>query len=261
MRRTTLPAPLTILGYRKDGRPIRVIAGGAEDGGQGGDGGNGGAAGGSSDQSGQGGAQTGAQGGNQNGNQNGNQQGTPFDHITDIGELRALAARQQHDLANQGSKSREQARAAAAEEARVKLTQDIAKALGLADDKAADPATLQRQIAELQSANLERDRELAIYRAALAPGLNVDAGRLLDSRSFMRAMSDVDPNADGAAEAITDRIKRAVSSDPSLQLRQVSGGGSVGHAGGAGDHTKPDLSKLHGDQLIEAAYAANAASK
>jgi hypothetical protein len=257
MRRTTLPAPLTILGYRKDGRPIRVIAGGAEDGGQGGDGGNGGAAGGSADQSGQAGGQTAAQGGNQNGNQ----QGTPFDHITDIGELRALAARQQHDLANQGSKSREQARAAAAEEARQKLTQDIAKALGLADDKDADPATLQRQIAELKSENLDRDRELAIYRAALGPGMNVDAGKLLDSRSFMRAMSDVDPKADGAAEAIADRIKKAVSSDPSLQLRHVSGGGSVGHPGGAGDRTNPDLSTLHGDQLIEAAYAANAAQK
>jgi hypothetical protein len=260
MRRTTLPAPLTILGYRKDGRPIRVIAGGAEDGGQGGDGGNGGAAGGSADQNGQGSGQTAAQGSNQNGNQNGNQQGTPFDHITDIGELRALAARQQHDLANQGSKSREQARAAAAEEARQKLTQDIAKALGLTND-AKDPAELERQIARMTADQLEKDRELTIVRAALAPGMNVDVTRLLDSRSFMRSMSDVDPNADGAAEAITDRIKKAVSSDPSLQLRHVSGGGSVGHAGGAGDHTKPDLSKLHGDQLIEAAYAANAAQK
>jgi hypothetical protein len=256
MRRTTLPAPLTILGYRKDGRPIRVIAGGAEDGGQGGDGGNGAATGGSADQNGQASGQTAAQ----SGNQNGNQQGTPFDHITDIGELRALAARQQHDLANQGSKSREQARAAAAEEARQKLTQDIAKALGLTND-AKDPAELERQIARMTADQLEKDRELTIVRAALAPGMNVDVTRLLDSRSFMRAMSDVDPNADGAAEAITDRIKKAVSSDPSLQLRQVSGGGSVGHAGGAGDHTKPDLSKLHGDQLIEAAYAANAAQK
>jgi hypothetical protein len=87
--------------------------------------------------------------------------------------------------------------------------------------------------------------------------MNVDVHRLLDSRSIMRSMNDVDPNADDAAAAITERIKRAVSSDPSLQLRQVSGGGSVGHAGGAGDHKDPDLSKLHGDQLIEAAYAAN----
>lgn len=239
----------TILGYRKDGRPIFPIMGGAEDGGdQGGAGGDGGQGG-----SGGTGEKDGAQGGD-----TGSSAGA-FDHITDPAELRAVIARLTREAGDQRTKSRDQVKAQAADEARKEMTQSIAKALGLAPDEKADPAELQRQIATLTTQNQERDRELAIYRAALAPTMNVDAGRLLDSRAFMRSVADIDPNAGDADEKIREKISAAVSSDASLKSVRVNGGGSVGHAGGAGDHNNPDLSKLHGPALLAGAYAQNAA--
>lgn len=239
-------ASLAILGYRKDGRPIYEIRGGADDG-QGGDGGGG------QDDAGDKGAAAGAAGG-QSGDQQ--QAAGPFDHITDPAELRALAVRLTNEAAQSRTKSRDQVKTQAAADATKELTDKIAEALGL-KGKAENPDDLKRQIAGLQAANLDRDRELSIYRAALAPGMNVDAGRLLDSRSFMQSLRDIDPNGDDAAAKITEKINAAVSSDPSLKTVRVNGGGSVGHAGGAGDHTTPDLSKMHGTALMEAAYAAS----
>lgn len=242
MRRSTVPAYLT---------QLRMVEGEGGGGDQGGGGGNaGGTTGGAGND----------QGGENKGDQGGENKGgaaTPFDHITDPTELRAIAARLQREAGDNRTKSRDQVKTQAAQDAKAELTAAIGKALGLTTD-AKDPAELERQVKSLTDANLERDRELMIYRAALAPGMDVNVGRLLDSRSFMRTMADVDPGKDDAVALITDRIKSAVSSDSSLKSGRVAaGGGSVGHAGGAGDHHQTDLSKLHGETLLSAAYAQN----
>lgn len=244
-----------IIGYRKNGRPIHLIQGGSAPDPAGG---NPGGTGTGNDPSGTGADPGGNAGGTGAPGGSTPPSGTPgpYDGITDPVELRAIANRLQAEAAQAGGKSREQARAQAAAAAQQETLQKVAEALGLAPHANADPAELQRSIAQLTEQTQEKDRELAIYRAALAPGMNVNVGRLTDSRAFIRSMKDVDPNADDATAVITQKIRDALTSDPSLQAVQVRGGGSLEHSGGAGDPNKPDLSKLHGQDLMAGAYAA-----
>lgn len=182
-----------------------------------------------------------------------------YAHLTDVTALQALAERLDREAAESGSKSRDNARKTAAAEAEQRVRDEVAKALGLTP-ASADPAAMASEIQQLRSANLERDRELAVYRAALKPGAGVDVGRLTDSRSFMRAVEQqiTDPNADDTPAKLAALIRDAVASDQSLRVRQASPGGTVEHPGGAGDRGNPDLSKLHGADAMAAAYAQNA---
>jgi hypothetical protein len=223
---------------------------GAED--AGGDGGTGAGAGGDTggDQGGAGAGQTGAQGA-------GAGAGATGINTDDPTELKAIIAGLQKEAASAGGKSRDAARAAAAADAQKELTAKITAALGITPDEKADPAKLTQQIEALTAANTERDRELAIYRTALAPGMGVDVGRLLDSRSFMRAVSSIDPASDTAETDIKAKITDALTSDQTLRARAGgAAGGSLEHPGGAGDQRNPDLSKLHGQDLMAGAYAA-----
>jgi hypothetical protein len=127
----------------------------------------------------------------------------------------------------------------------------------LKSDKA-DPAALEAELGQYKTKATELEREVMVFRAATAPGVGVDVGRLTDSRSFMARVASIDPSSDTAATEITAAIKAAVTSDQSLRARQGAAGGSVEHSGGAGDNTNPDLSKLHGSAAMAGAYAANA---
>ena len=113
------------------------------------------------------------------------------------------------------------------------------------------------EIQQLRAQNTARDRELLVYRAALAPGMGVDVGRLTDSRSFMSKVDAIDPNDTDAPTKITQLIRTQLSSDQSLRAASARGA-SVEHSGGAGDNHSPDLSKSHGADLLAGAYAANA---
>ena len=179
-----------------------------------------------------------------------------YAHLTDVAALQALAERLDNDAATAGHRARETARSKAAADAKREAQQEIAKLLGLTTDDQ-DPAKLQSEVQQLRAQNIARDRELAVYRAALAPGMGVDVGRLTDSRSFMAQVDAIDPGADDAPAKITTLIKSALSSDPSLKSAQVRGA-SLEHSGGAGDQHTPDLSKLHGADALAGAYAANA---
>lgn len=254
MRSTIIGSP-TIIGTRKDGRPIYLIQG-AEDGGDKGAGGDGSgtAGGGSGSGSGDGGTGDGTDGG---GDKSGDQ-GTAgkYDHITDVAALRKLIEQRETEAAAAGGKARDTARARAAAEAKAQATADIAKLLGLTpDDK--DPAKLESEVQQLRTQNIARDRELLVYRQALAPNMGVNVSRLTDSRSFMAQVDAIDPTADDAPARITALIKAAVTSDQSLRAAQVRGG-SVDHGQGPGDNHSPDLSKSHGADLLAGAYAANA---
>ena len=254
--------PGTIIGYRADGRPIRLFGGGSGDeGGTGGDTGAG--AGGDGQQGGQGSeggtGGTGAEGQQQ---RTEGQQGGKYAHITDPAELRALAERLDREAAGADGKARDNARAKAAQEAAQQVRDEVAKALGLTTDKA-DPAQLQSEMAQLRATNMERDRELAVYRAALKPGTGVDVGRLTDSRSFMDAVkrSITDPTR----RRHTDEARRAHQAGGSIRSVTQSAPGGAGwqveHPGGAGDHGNPDTSKLQGTDLLAAGYARNATNR
>ncbi|NUO36443.1 MAG: hypothetical protein HOQ27_15440 [Dermatophilaceae bacterium] len=88
----------------------------------------------------------------------------------------------------------------------------LAKALGLkSDDTPPDPAKLTEQLTAEQTRAREAAVQLAVYRNASEHGANPDA--LLDSASFLRAVTDVDPTD---AKAVGEAIKAAVEANPRL---------------------------------------------
>ncbi|MFD8546800.1 hypothetical protein [Streptomyces sp. NPDC059649] len=91
-----------------------------------------------------------------------------------------------------------------------------------------DPATLAAAIADRDkqlgqaAADLRAARvELAAYKAAGEQGARAD--RLLNSRSFLSALSELDPDDAKFGERLGDAIKSAVEADPDLYRAAASG--------------------------------------
>lgn len=118
--------------------------------------------------------------------------------------------------------------------------QAVLNALGLAKDEHADPAkeaeTWRQQVAE-------RDRQLAVLRNAPT---QVDAQALLDSRSFLTTLEDIDPNDQAA---VTATITGFVDSHPRFSRTP-----STTH--GARDLAQPTNSSTSSDPLAAALTAA-----
>lgn len=92
----------------------------------------------------------------------------------------------------------------------------------------------------LAQANTELKRENALLRLAPAAGGEYDL--LVDSRSFMESIKDIDPTD---TTALSDKIKAAVQSNPAL--RNKSQGGtrkSGGDLGGGSDEKKMTLEQF-----------------
>jgi hypothetical protein len=114
-------------------------------------------------------------------------------------------------LRRENGNTRTAAKQKAAEEARQELAQTIGKALGLVEDEAADPARLAEQVANSTAEARQARLELAVYRAA---GLaSVDAAALLDSRTFLEKVADIDLADHLAMQAA---IGDAVTANPAL---------------------------------------------
>jgi len=177
----TLPTtPGVIIGYTRRG-PIRLLAGGSGEG-------------------------EGGEGGDAPATDGGPDDGGPQDGPDEVAQLREELKKARAEAA----KSRVNAKQAAAEQARNDVVQQIAKALGLAkDDAPADPAKLAEQLAASQREGQQARIELAVYKAAGKAGADADA--LLDSRSFLDSLKDVDP-AD--SKQIGDLIKAALDNNP-----------------------------------------------
>ncbi|MER8086610.1 hypothetical protein ABTZ57_16105 [Streptomyces sp. NPDC094048] len=193
----------TVLGHRRDGRPIYAIAGGDGTGeggqGQGSDGGrNGTDSGASGQQQGEGGQDPAGQ-----------QQSTAEQ---DESTLPAWAQAALKSARAEAGKSRTTAKANAAEQAKQQLAQEIGKALGLVPgDTPPDPAQLTQQLTESQQQARQTAVELAVYRSAHAAGADPDA--LLDSRQFAASLADIDPSD---TDAVAAAIKAAVTANPKL---------------------------------------------
>jgi len=144
------------------------------------------------------------------------------------------------------------------------------------DDKGADPqAVLLAKLAELlggdmgapptapatdnSATELRTARiELAAYKAATAAGADPDA--LLDSRSFLREIEDLDPSDASFEKDLREAAKAALGANPSLKAK--SGGqqkAPPGKSGGdlAGGKSAPQQEFLNPQQRLAAAYAAN----
>jgi hypothetical protein len=137
---------------------------------------------------------------------------------------------------------RTQLREADPTKVRSEVMTEVAKALGLAQEQAPDPAALAQQLAERTSVATQAQRELAVYKAAASASANPNA--LLDSVSFMRSLADVDP-ADG--EAIGEAIKAALAVNPNLSLQPQRRVPGPNPALGSSDNGAPDLEALIAD--------------
>jgi hypothetical protein len=102
-------------------------------------------------------------------------------------------------------------RARSADEVRNEISTAVAQALGIQPDTTPDPAALTAQLAEQQTAARQAQVELAVFRAATTVG--GDPAALLDSRSFLAQIANVDPTD---TEAITTRVQAAIAANPLL---------------------------------------------
>lgn len=144
----------------------------------------------------------------------------------------------------------------AADAAKTELAQQIGKALGLVPDgEPADPAKLTEQLTAAQQSQRDALVELAVYRAAGPLGAKPDA--LLDSRSFLTSIKDVDPT-DG--EAIKTAVTAAITANPLLKTQaapapQAGASGADftgGTGGGNGQLTRAQLATMSPADIVKA---------
>ncbi|WP_320069611.1 hypothetical protein [Micromonospora sp. RTGN7] len=211
--------PGKIIGYRRDGRPIYVIAGGSGEGGGGGGAGDSGSGGGTA------GGESG-QGGNDGQGDDTNTSGKP--NIE--GEFDAARA----SRAIQAAREAEKKAKGDAKAAKDQVTAILAAA-GLKPDGTKDPAEQLKEAsakatgAEAKARNAQI--ETAVLRRAGKAGGDPDA--LLDSTSFMNSMKDIDPDAADFGDQVTAAIKAAVKSNGKLAATgQGPGRQGADHTGG-----------------------------
>ncbi|MGI5293154.1 hypothetical protein ACQEVF_58950 [Nonomuraea polychroma] len=266
MLENTLPTtPGALIGYRKDGRPIHLIAGGAPD-----------------DESGEGQPQQEEQ------NPPAQAEVTPpeppaaddtavnpdakrVDQLPSwaqklIKDTRAEAADWRSKLKD-AQKSADEATGKGpspeeiTEQVKTDFAQQIAKALGLVseEEKPIDPQkVIETLTAERDTTAKERDAEkerhrralveLAVHRASQKVGADPDA--LLDSRSFLKAVRDMDPDADDFSTTLTETIQTAVESNPKFKAATQagpparSGGEFTGGPGGRPASSEPSIDEF-----------------
>ncbi|THA82732.1 hypothetical protein [Streptomyces sp. A0592] len=166
-------------------------------------------------------------------------------------DLSATVKRLEKDLADarkEAAKERTAAKQQAADTAVADLTAKLGKALGLVkDDGPPDPKALAEAISQkdaklTESAGIIRakDVELAVWSRADKAGAR--AAALLDSRSFLRDIGDLDPSDKGFTAALDAAIKTAVKDNPAFSAAQAaaaSGGDLSGGTGEASTRQRP----------------------
>jgi hypothetical protein len=231
---TTHPSmqPGAIIGYRKSGAPIRLIAGGSGEGDgdtgttgqEGGTGGDAGAGTGQQQDPGSGtaghdGTGTAASTGDAG---DGDKTARTIEAIR--GDFKTERSRRQALEQQLTDLKTAQAQQAEQEKAR---NLALAKAFGFAPDEPPDPAKLaadleaarQQTAAEIAKGQA-RERELTIELETRrrAARLGADPELLADSRSFMTTVSRLDPASESFGEDLAVAIVQAVTANPSLKI-------------------------------------------
>ena len=190
-------------------------------------------------------------------------------------ELKRLRAEAGKDRTAAKEKAATEARKAAEAEAAKVLEQEraanaerlkrIARELGLAEDEKSEltPEQMVEKItAERDAEKTAREEEAKAYaelarEVAIQDAANMHdarADRLLDSRTFMRQIRDLDPKAEGFRAAVAEAVEKAVEADGDLKVTRkptppaVSGGTTV-----AGSKTR-SVDDMTIEELIEAGY-------
>jgi hypothetical protein len=129
----------------------------------------------------------------------------------------------------------------------------VLKALGIDSPDDVTPEQLAEQNKTQADTLRQRTVELAVVRAAGKSGADPDA--LMDSRSFLDGLADLDPDDKDFAAQVADEIKAAVKRNPKLKgTAQVAG--SSGGAHGSGSGTGSGGGKDKDDEDTEDAYKA-----
>lgn len=157
--------------------------------------------------------------------------GAPFEGEYDADRAAKLIENLRADLAKEKSK-REQG----AGQARQELIDQVKRSLGLGEDVPLEPEQLTAQIADAQNAAFNSAVELQVYRLAGRLGANADA--LLDSRSFLESLADMDgddPRADDFQKALEAKVQAALERNAGYRAAVQGTSGP--------SNPKPDLSQ------------------
>ena len=146
------------------------------------------------------------------------------------------------DLRKENARQRTAAKERTATETRVEIARTLAEALGVPHneedgDKGSEVEDIQAltaQVEDITRAETQARRELAVYRAA--HDVDADPDMLLDSRSFLSHVSDIDPdNHDDIVEAVKDAVKN----NPAFRAPRAGGVTRADHAPGGQESTTP----------------------
>jgi hypothetical protein len=150
--------------------------------------------------------------------------------------------------ARNGEKTEKQKRQAA-ETAVKEMQAKLAELLGLEKDEKPDVEAVAR---ELSVAKEEKKRymiELAAYKASAKAGVNADA--LLDSRSFLSKVADLDPASETFETDIAKAVSAAVEANPLLKGSPVTPAVSGGDFSSGTKTSRPEPTNPH-DRLTRA---------
>jgi hypothetical protein len=137
----------------------------------------------------------------------------------DVSQLPDWTQKLISDLRGEAAASRTNAKQTAADEARQELAQTIGKALGLATgDEPADPEQLTAQLAEYQTENWSVGVENLVLRNAAKYGVNSSA--VLDSVSFWESLGDLqggNPRDSDFATQVEAAVKKLADTNPAFK--------------------------------------------
>ena len=230
--------PGDVIGYRADGRPIHLLAGGSGE---------------DEDQQAQPDDQSGADGGESTDDQGTGDDGKTFD-ATYVKQLRDEAAKHRNEK-NQTTEERD----------KLKTTIDqLRKALDPDSDDGEDPAKVAERATQERDQKVQELREktveLAVHRKASKAGADADA--LLDSRAFLRAAADLDPAGKDFDGELDSAIKSAVENNSKLRAGQApsrSGGEFTGGTGGKPTFTSDQVKAMSAEEYDKNRDAIHAA--
>lgn len=115
----------------------------------------------------------------------------------------------------------EKAKRKAIEKAAQDQIDAIAKAAGLKNDDA--PEEIAKKLAQEQQRSRDAVIELATYKACAKPEAGVNALDLLDSRSFMSKVAQLDPTSASFDAEVAKAVSAAVAEKPSLKTGSGKG--------------------------------------
>lgn len=165
----------------------------------------------------------------------------PASSAEDVASLPEWAQKAISDARQDATKARTTAKAAAAEEARNEVIQQIGKAMGLVKDDSTklDPVALQAALAQQQADGSLTKVQLEAMKIAIKPETGVNALALLDSNSFLAAVKGLAPTD---TAGIAAAIKAAVEANP--MLKAAPGGppkSGAEFSGGTGEKPKNNI--------------------